>query len=85
MDAILAALQHPLRRQILRAMNREDPTNPRDLAARLGKPFGRVGYHVTVLADCGALNREEPAARGSTARFYLSREGEQARSRLRGP
>lgn len=49
------ALLHPLRLRLL-ALARE-PASASELAARLGLPRQRVGYHVRVLARSGLLRR----------------------------
>ncbi|MGE5407481.1 MAG: helix-turn-helix domain-containing protein [Syntrophothermus sp.] len=70
-SALLAALRHPLRRRILRAMERGEPISPRQLSNELGHPLSNVSYHVRVLAERGAvaLVSTEPV-RGSTQHFY---------------
>jgi DNA-binding transcriptional ArsR family regulator len=70
---LLNALNHRLRRQILRAMPDGNPTSPRELADRLEEPLGNLSYHVRVLADCGALELvDEKRVRGTTQHFYRS-------------
>lgn len=61
---------HPLRRQILVALN-EGEASPTQLARRFGEPVNLVAYHTGVLAAAGALElvRTEPR-RGSTEHFY---------------
>jgi DNA-binding transcriptional ArsR family regulator len=68
---LLAALRHPLRRQILRLMASEETISPRQLAILLDQPLSNVSYHVRVLADCDAvaLVRTVPV-RGSMQHFY---------------
>lgn len=83
---LLAALQHPLRRRILRLMKaREDSISPTELAAELEEPLGDVAYHVRVLAQCDALKKvEEKPVRGATQHFYrFFLEVEWAREMLR--
>ena len=71
---LLNALNHPLRRQILRAMPDGNATSPRELADRLEAPLGNLAYHVRVLADCGALELvDERRVRGTTQHFYRSK------------
>lgn len=69
--ALLAALMHPARRQVLRAMDGRTATCPRDLAEQLGRPLDNVAYHVRVLALCEAVKlvRTEQVA-GSTKHLY---------------
>lgn len=70
-DDLLAALRHPLRRRILRALIGEEALSPRELAIALGAPLTNVAYHVRVLAECAAvvLVRTRPS-NGSMEHFY---------------
>jgi DNA-binding transcriptional ArsR family regulator len=70
-DDLLAALGHPLRRRILRAMDCEETLSPRELANDLNAPLSNVAYHVRVLADCAAVTlvHTQPT-RGSMQHFY---------------
>lgn len=70
----LSALNHPLRRQLLRLLiEADEPTSPRELAITLDKTLTKVSYHVRVLARCGAVSliRTEPA-RGSIQHLYVA-------------
>jgi DNA-binding transcriptional ArsR family regulator len=71
--ALLAALCHPLRRRILRAMPEDDKgeVSPRELARELDEGLTHVSYHIHVLVECGAakLVRTEKT-RGATCHFY---------------
>lgn len=69
--ALLTALVHPARRQILRAMNGGGLTSPRDVATQLDRPLDNVSYHMRALASCGAakLVRTERVA-GATRHVY---------------
>lgn len=69
--ALLAALDHPVRRQILRAMAGRRAVSPRELSEELGRPLDNVSYHVRVLARCGAakLVRTKRVG-GSTMHLY---------------
>jgi DNA-binding transcriptional ArsR family regulator len=69
--ALLSALKHPLRREILRAMPEDEIASPRELAERLEQPLGNLSYHVRVLAKYGALELvREKQVRGATQHFY---------------
>jgi DNA-binding transcriptional ArsR family regulator len=70
-DHLLSALNHPLRRQILRKLLAQNPISPRQISEELHAPLSNVSYHVRVLADCGAvvLVDTEPA-RGSIRHLY---------------
>jgi DNA-binding transcriptional ArsR family regulator len=69
-DQLLRALNHSLRRRILRLMNGETKS-PGALAAELGEPLPSVSYHVRVLCECDVLRlvRAQPV-RGSIEHFY---------------
>lgn len=70
-NALLVALRHPLRRQILRAMLAQDPISPRQISNELCEPLSNVSYHVRVLADCGAVTLVDTTpVRGSMQHFY---------------
>jgi DNA-binding transcriptional ArsR family regulator len=70
---LLNGLNHPVRRQILRAMPDGNPASPRELSDLLGEPLGNLSYHVRVLAECGALVLVgERRVRGTTQHFYRS-------------
>lgn len=64
------ALSHPLRRDILRALDGE-PTSPRQVTTRLEETLSNVAYHFTVLEKAGVIKlvRTRPV-RGSTEHFY---------------
>lgn len=67
---IVKALAHPLRVQILGALERRT-ASPNELAAELGAPLGNVSYHVRQLASAGLLElvRETPR-RGAVEHYY---------------
>jgi DNA-binding transcriptional ArsR family regulator len=68
---LLAALRHPLRREILRLMESEDAISPRELSSLLEQPLSNVSYHVRVLADCEAVALVNTIpVRGSMQHFY---------------
>lgn len=68
---LLAALRHPLRREILRLMENEDAISPRDLSDLLEQPLSNVSYHVRVLAGCEAVALVHTVpVRGSMQHFY---------------
>jgi DNA-binding transcriptional ArsR family regulator len=70
---LLLALQHALRRRILRQMLGEEEISPRDIATALDLPLSNVSYHIRVLADCAAVSlvRTEQV-RGSLQHFYTT-------------
>lgn len=69
-ERVIKAIGHPLRRQILVALN-EGEASPTQLARRFGEPVNLVAYHTRILAGAGALElvRTEPR-RGSMEHYY---------------
>ncbi len=76
--ALLEALRHPLRRQILKSMGTSEyPISPSQLADELGVPLSNLSYHVRVLAAKGAIVMDNVApVRGSLQHFYEITIGE---------
>lgn len=71
--ALLAALDHPVRRQILRAMAGRKAVYPRELSEELGRPLDNLSYHIRVLAHCGAAKLVgTERVNGSTRHHYRS-------------
>jgi DNA-binding transcriptional ArsR family regulator len=67
---LIKAIAHPLRHRILLALG-EEVSSPKQIAARLGEPLGRVGHHVRVLAGLGAIELVDTRARrGAIEHFY---------------
>jgi DNA-binding transcriptional ArsR family regulator len=64
------AIAHPLRHRLLAILN-ERVASPKQLADEVGHPLTRVSYHVTTLAELGAIElvRTEPR-RGATEHYY---------------
>jgi DNA-binding transcriptional ArsR family regulator len=69
--ALLTALVHPARRQILRAIDGAEITCPSVVAEQLDRPLDNVAYHMRALATRGAarLVRTEQVA-GATRHIY---------------
>jgi DNA-binding transcriptional ArsR family regulator len=67
---VIKAIGHPLRWQMLEALN-EGEASPAQLARRFGEPVNLVAYHMGILAKSGGVElvRTEPR-RGSTEHFY---------------
>lgn len=65
------ALNHELRRRILRLMSDGRRTSPRELADELDEQLSTTAYHVRILAGCRAIR---PAGykqvRGARQNFY---------------
>jgi DNA-binding transcriptional ArsR family regulator len=70
---LLLALQHALRRRILRQMIDREAISPREVADALDLPLSNISYHVRVLADCAAISLVGTRqVRGSVQHFYCS-------------
>ena len=70
-DSRLAkALAHPLRVQLLAALN-EGVASPNELAKRLQEPLTNVSYHVRMLHDLGCIELvETEPRRGALEHYY---------------
>jgi hypothetical protein len=70
---LVAALDHPIRVEILSLMLDSDVAlSPKQLASTIAKPLPFVAYHVRVLAEKSAIElTKEEAVRGSVAHFYI--------------
>jgi DNA-binding transcriptional ArsR family regulator len=70
----MEALNHPIRRQIMRVALRraeDEPVSPKEIAEIMGLPLSRIGYHVRQLHKAGVLKLEKlTPVRGSTQHFY---------------
>jgi DNA-binding transcriptional ArsR family regulator len=72
--ALVGALVHPLRREILRMLHEAgEARSPRELARALGWGLADLSHHVGVLADTNVLALTDTiTASGSTEHFYAS-------------
>jgi DNA-binding transcriptional ArsR family regulator len=71
---LIAALNHPLRRRILRAYldGRFQTASSTVLAKEMEMPLGNVAYHVKTLARLGVLQLvHRVKVRGAEERFYV--------------
>ena len=70
--ALLAALRHPLRREVLRLfMTTDAALSPREIARGFNRPLSNVSYHVRKLDEVGAIQLTSTAqVRGSLQHFY---------------
>jgi DNA-binding transcriptional ArsR family regulator len=70
-ERLVKAVAHPLRHRVLAAIDESGEASPKQVAAALGEPLGRVSHHVRVLARLGTieLTRTEPR-RGATEHYY---------------
>lgn len=70
---VLTALNHPIRRQILRYLENHNNggVSPKTLSENLDQPLGNVAYHIRILAESGVLKlaTTEPR-RGAVEHFY---------------
>lgn len=72
---VVEALNHPLRRKILRAIhgNENEPISPVTLSKELGEDLSSVSYHVTVLLQKKSLTQVGTRQRrGAMEHFYIS-------------
>ena len=69
---LLEALNHPLRRRILRTVAcRREPSSAHWLSQALDVPLGRIRYHVAFLVRSGALDEDGTEhTRGAARRLY---------------
>jgi DNA-binding transcriptional ArsR family regulator len=72
--SLISAIDHPLRRRILRQIRDcGEARSPVQLAQELGASLGTVSYHVKVLSGFDALRKTgEQQARGAVEHFYES-------------
>lgn len=71
-ERLVAVLQHPLRRVLVRTIIAANgPISPSELATSVGFPVSNVSYHVSVLVESGAmrLSDTEPV-RGAIKHLY---------------
>jgi DNA-binding transcriptional ArsR family regulator len=67
---LLMALEHPLRREILRIMSDEKEISPGQLAERLDRRLANITYHVRVLARCGAVTPAGSKRSGGATQYF---------------
>jgi DNA-binding transcriptional ArsR family regulator len=70
----IKAIDHPLRRRILRILTEEDkPLSPNEVRRRLNLPLGAVSYQTRVLRKLGAVKlAASRQVRGAVERFHVS-------------
>lgn len=74
MPELITALNHPLRRRILRAFFDDgyEMASSTQLANLIGLPLGNVAYHVKTLSQLGLLHlTRRNKVRGAEERFYV--------------
>jgi len=75
----IMALNHPLRRQVLRVVKENGTASATELCQRFDLPLSNVSYHVKVLVDLGVLELVRTRkVRGARERFYRVASGGQA-------
>ncbi len=81
MPELIAALNHPLRRRILRVYLDGDfeAASSTQLATVIGLPLGNIAYHVKTLSRLGLLQlTRRVKVRGAEERFYVVSLDDQA-------
>lgn len=70
---LIHALDHVLRRRILRALNDAGgPVSPVKIGELLGEPLSNVSYHVNILREYGAVKLKSlQQVRGAMEHFYI--------------
>lgn len=71
-ETLLFCLQHPLRKQLLRLFVKEKgDLSPKELTIPTNRDLSKVGYHVRVLAEQGAVELvDTQQRRGAVEHFY---------------
>jgi DNA-binding transcriptional ArsR family regulator len=72
---LIKAIDHPLRRRILRLLNeQEEPLSSMQMAEELGISLSITAYHVRILHELRAIVRAgKRQVRGALQRFYRSK------------
>lgn len=71
---LITALNHPLRRRILRALKARKSASATDLSEQLQIRLGNIAYHMKVLGELKILQLTgTQQVRGAQERFYRSR------------
>jgi DNA-binding transcriptional ArsR family regulator len=71
--ALITALNHPLRRRILRVLVSGESASATDLSERLEVRLGNIAYHMKVLTELKVLWLSgTQQVRGAQERFYRS-------------
>jgi DNA-binding transcriptional ArsR family regulator len=75
LGALIQALDHHLRRDLLRLFLKRGEVSPVEASRFLKEPLANVSYHVRVLADTGALRASRTRERrGVFEYFYVPSE-----------
>lgn len=72
---LIKALDHGLRRRILRVMNEAGgPISPVKMGELLDASLGNISYHVNILHDLGAVELDSlQQVRGAMEHFYVAK------------
>jgi DNA-binding transcriptional ArsR family regulator len=75
--AVLTALNHPIRRQILRYLenNNNGGVSPKKLSENLNQPLGNVAYHIRILAESGVVKLATTKPRRGAVEHFYKRAG----------
>lgn len=75
--AVLTALNHPIRREILRYLENHNNggISPSKLANELDHPLGNVAYHIRILAESGVLKLSTTKPRRGAVEHFYKRAG----------
>lgn len=72
-NELVSALNHPLRRRILRALDHQEVASPVELSRILQEPIGNISYHMKCMRDLDVVELVgTKPVRGSTEHFYRS-------------
>jgi DNA-binding transcriptional ArsR family regulator len=76
-DAVISALGHPLRREILRYLENHNNggVSPSTLATELDEKLPNLSYHVRLLVKAGALKLVTTKPRRGAIEHYYKRSG----------
>lgn len=76
-DAVVKAVAHPIRREILRRLeaNPNGGMSPKMFADVLDQPLGDVSYHIRALADAGVLKLVNTKPRRGALEHFYKRAG----------
>lgn len=76
-DAVISALGHPLRREILKrlATNSNGGVSPSELAEELHEKLPNLSYHMRILVKSGALKLVKTRPRRGAIEHFYKRSG----------
>ncbi|WP_166983402.1 winged helix-turn-helix domain-containing protein [Paramicrobacterium fandaimingii] len=74
-SAMLKAMTHPLRRQLVRSLSKHIYARAADLAQELNVPANSVSFHLRVLANAGLISEAPEKARDKRDRVWTPMRG----------